>query len=120
MKIMEAVPRWLTHPEYKFSQSPSHTAFQLAYNTTKPFFEWLKDNKDALGPFVASVEVSSSSAFRLGCTTYDPQALGKYVTPGILSDYPWETCVGSTIIDCGGGSGNLAISLANRSVRRSL
>jgi hypothetical protein len=72
MEIAGALSRWLTHPEYRFSQSPTHTAFQLAYNTTKPFFEWLKDNKDALGPFVTNVEVNSPSAFRLGCTTYDP------------------------------------------------
>jgi len=95
-KVAEALPQWLTHPEYKFSQSPRHTAFQLANNTTKPFFEWVKDNNDYLGPFAASVE-----------------AFGKYATPGILSDYPWETCVGSTIVDCGGGNGSLAISLAN-------
>lgn len=63
MEIADAVPRWLTHPEYKFSQSPEQTAFQLAHNTTKPFFEWVKADKNYLGTFAASVEVSSSSAF---------------------------------------------------------
>jgi hypothetical protein len=62
MKVAEALPQWLIHPEYKFSQSPRHTAFQLANNTTKPFFEWMKDNNDYLGPFAASVEVSLSSS----------------------------------------------------------
>jgi len=47
-------------------------------------------------------------------TTYSLQAVGEYATPGILSDYPWETCGGSTVVDCGGGTGNLAISLANK------
>ncbi|KAG2134695.1 S-adenosyl-L-methionine-dependent methyltransferase [Suillus cothurnatus] len=97
MKIAEALPRWLTHPEFGFSQSPEHTAFQLANDTTKPFFEWVKDDKNYLGRFAACVE-----------------ALGEYVTPGILSDYPWQTCLKSTIVDCGGGKGSLAIALANK------
>ncbi|KAG0702266.1 S-adenosyl-L-methionine-dependent methyltransferase [Suillus ampliporus] len=97
MRIAEALPRWLTHPESRFSQSPGHTAFQLANNTTKPFFEWVKDDRNYLGGFAACVE-----------------AIGEYITPGILSDYPWETCLESTIVDCGGGKGSLAIALANR------
>ncbi|KAG2124864.1 S-adenosyl-L-methionine-dependent methyltransferase [Suillus clintonianus] len=97
MRIAEALPQWLTHPDSRFSQSPDHTAFQLANNTTKPFFEWVKEDRNYLGRFAACVE-----------------ALGEYVTPGILSDYPWETCLESTVVDCGGGKGSLAISLANK------
>ncbi|KAG1886510.1 S-adenosyl-L-methionine-dependent methyltransferase [Suillus subluteus] len=97
MKIAEALPRWLTHPEFRFSKSPEHTAFQLANDTTKPFFEWVKDDRNYLDRFAACVE-----------------ALGEYVTPGILSDYPWQTCLKSTIVDCGGGKGSLAIALANK------
>ncbi|KAG1809614.1 S-adenosyl-L-methionine-dependent methyltransferase [Suillus subaureus] len=101
MKIAEALPRWLTHPEFRFSESPEHTAFQLANDTTKPFFEWAKDDRNYLGRFAACVE-----------------AIGEYVTPGILSDYPWQTCLKSTIVDCGGGKGSLAIALANKRGRR--
>ncbi|KIK37368.1 hypothetical protein CY34DRAFT_15754 [Suillus luteus UH-Slu-Lm8-n1] len=97
MRIAEALPQWLTHPEFRFSESPEHTAFQLANDITKPFFEWVKDDRNYLGRFAACVE-----------------ALGEYVTPGILSDYPWQTCLNSTIIDCGGGKGSLAIALANK------
>ncbi|KAG2048105.1 S-adenosyl-L-methionine-dependent methyltransferase [Suillus hirtellus] len=97
MRVAEALPRWLAHPEFRFSKSPDHTAFQLANNTTKPFFEWVKDDRNYLGRFSACVE-----------------ALGEYVTPGILSDYPWQTCSESTIVDCGGGKGSLAIALANK------
>lgn len=97
MRIAEALPRWLTHPEFRFSESPEHTAFQLANDTTKPFFEWVKDDRNYLGRFAACVE-----------------ALGEYVTPGILSDYPWQTCLNSTIVDCGGGKGSLAIALAHK------
>ncbi|KAG2048116.1 S-adenosyl-L-methionine-dependent methyltransferase [Suillus hirtellus] len=97
MRIAEALPRWLVHPEFRFSKSPDHTAFQLANNTTKPFFEWVKDDKDYLDRFAAGVE-----------------AIGEYVTPGILSDYPWQTCSESTIVDCAGGKGSLSIALANK------
>lgn len=97
MRIAEALPAWLTHPEFRFSESPEHTAFQLANDTTKPFFEWVKDDRSYLGRFAACVE-----------------ALGEYVTPGILSDYPWQTIQKSTIVDCGGGKGSLAIALANK------
>ncbi|KAG2104365.1 uncharacterized protein F5147DRAFT_762115 [Suillus discolor] len=95
MGIAEALPRWLVHPEFRFSKSPDHTAFQLVNNTTKPFFEWVKDDRNYLDRFAAAVE-----------------AIGEYVTPGILSDYPWHTCSESTIVDCGGGKGSLAIALA--------
>lgn len=97
MRIAEALPRWLKHPEFRFSQSPAHTAFQLANNTTKPFFEWVKNDRNYLNRFAACVD-----------------ALGEYVTPGIVADYPWETCLESTIVDCGGGKGSLAIALANK------
>ncbi|KAG1811089.1 S-adenosyl-L-methionine-dependent methyltransferase [Suillus variegatus] len=97
MRIAEALPRWLVHPEFRFSKSPDHTAFQLANNTTKPFFEWVKDDRDYLDRFAAGVE-----------------AIGEYVTPGILSDYPWQTCSESTIVDCAGGKGSLSIALANK------
>ncbi|KAG1896577.1 uncharacterized protein F5891DRAFT_1053306 [Suillus fuscotomentosus] len=97
MRIAEALPRWLVHPEFRFSKSPDHTAFQLANNTTKPFFEWVKDDRDYLDRFAAGVE-----------------AIGEYVTPGILSDYPWQTCSESTIVDCAGRFPALSLVVQER------
>ncbi|KAG2045910.1 S-adenosyl-L-methionine-dependent methyltransferase [Suillus hirtellus] len=88
MRTAEALPRWLVHPEFRFSKSPDHTAFQLANKYYKAILR------------MAGVENS--------------QAMGEYVTPGISSDYPWQTYSESTIVDCAGGKGSLSIALANK------
>ncbi|KAH7922203.1 S-adenosyl-L-methionine-dependent methyltransferase [Leucogyrophana mollusca] len=95
IKIADAFPAWIQHPEWKYSQSPAHTAFQLANNTELPLFLWIKQHPDAIKPFAHCV-----------------QAFGDLATPGILFDYPWDSLPTPTIVDCGGGRGNLVLSLA--------
>ena len=56
-KIADALPSYMCRSEWTYSNSPSQSAFQLAYNTDLPMFEWLKRHPDELRDFALSVVV---------------------------------------------------------------
>ncbi|KDQ13840.1 hypothetical protein BOTBODRAFT_55853 [Botryobasidium botryosum FD-172 SS1] len=87
----------LTHPdrEWRYSRKPDETAFQLGNNTKLTLFEHLKRNPDELTQWASSV-----------------QSLGDAYHSAIINDYPWRELQSRSFVDCGGGQGNLSISLA--------
>ncbi|OBZ74915.1 O-demethylpuromycin-O-methyltransferase [Grifola frondosa] len=87
---------WVTHPKWKYSQSPVETAFQLTFKTDLPFFDWLNERPEIMGRYAEAV-----------------QAFGDRFSRGLITDYPWASLPASqTIIDCGGGQGAFSVALA--------
>ncbi|KAG6830907.1 hypothetical protein H0H92_014058 [Tricholoma furcatifolium] len=87
-------------PEFRKSNDPFHTAFQLSYKTDVAFFGadgWL--TKDA--------EEAKKFGLSMG-------AVGPTSDPGVAADFPWaEIAKGKdAIVDVGGGQGTLCCSLA--------
>ncbi|KAL0567720.1 hypothetical protein V5O48_014272 [Marasmius crinis-equi] len=103
-KVSVSFPEMLNHPnsQWRKSNSPLHTAFQLYYKTDVSFFGadgWLtKDPKEAV-----------SFGLAMG-------AVGPTSDPGVVADFPWaEIAKGKDgIVDVGGGQGTLCCSLAAR------
>ncbi|KAF7789111.1 hypothetical protein EIP86_000046 [Pleurotus ostreatoroseus] len=93
--IANSLVKWLQHPEWKYSDSSVKTAFQLVHNTDLAVFDWVKDQPDVFVPFAEGI-----------------RAVGDAYVRGVLSDYPWKSLAGTTIIDIGGGQGTLSIQLA--------
>ncbi|KAI0260753.1 S-adenosyl-L-methionine-dependent methyltransferase [Gloeopeniophorella convolvens] len=85
----------ITHPEWKYSRQPNHTAFQLAKRTPLTLFAWMKQHPEYLTQWASSV-----------------QSLGDAYYSAIIRDFPWQKFDSYTFVDCGGGQGNLSISLA--------
>ncbi|KAJ8083530.1 hypothetical protein PM082_009404 [Marasmius tenuissimus] len=96
------LPEMLAHPdpEWRKSDSPLKTAFQLYYKTDLPLtgeVSWLTTNP----------EEATGFALAMG-------ALGPTSDPGVVADFPWvEIAEGKeAIVDVGGGQGTLCCSLA--------
>ncbi|PSR71610.1 hypothetical protein PHLCEN_2v12463 [Hermanssonia centrifuga] len=87
--------KWLQHPEWKYSDSVLHTPVQIVHKTDLSCFDWVKTRPD-LFPYL-------SEAMR---------AAGNAYIRGLLTDYPWGSLEGQTIVDCGGGTGAMSIALA--------
>ncbi|KAL0063626.1 hypothetical protein AAF712_009424 [Marasmius tenuissimus] len=101
-KTFVHLPEMLAHPdpEWRKSDSPLKTAFQLSYKTDLPFIgeaSWL----------TTYPEEATGFALAMG-------ALGSTSDPGVVADFPWaEIAKGKeAIVDVGGGQGTLSCSLA--------
>ncbi|KAI0067078.1 S-adenosyl-L-methionine-dependent methyltransferase [Artomyces pyxidatus] len=94
-KVAQSLLTQITHPEWKYSRQPDQTAFQLANDTPLTLFAWMKQRPDELTQWASSV-----------------QSLGDAYHSAIINDFPWRRWDGRTFIDCGGGQGNLSISLS--------
>ncbi|KAG6873862.1 hypothetical protein C0995_010474 [Termitomyces sp. Mi166 len=89
-------------PEFRKSNDPRHTAFQLTYDTDVPFFGaggWLTKDPEEAVKFGLSMG-----------------AVGPTSDPGVAADFPrTEISKGKdAIVDVGGGQGTLCCSLAAR------
>ncbi|RDB28601.1 4-O-methyltransferase 1 [Hypsizygus marmoreus] len=101
-KVTVGFPEMINHPdpEFKKSNDPLHTAFQLSYKTDVAFFGadgWLtKDPEEAI-----------KFGLSMG-------AVGPTSDPGVAADFRWaEIAQGKdAIVDVGGGQGTLCCSLA--------
>ncbi|KAJ6466294.1 S-adenosyl-L-methionine-dependent methyltransferase, partial [Mycena sanguinolenta] len=96
-KVAGCLLEMLTNPESKMSSSPLDTAFQLAFQTSLPVFDYLQQNPSEMEQWSGSVRAYS---------TFHQQPL--------MTDYPWEKLTPGTFVDCGGGQGHLSVSLAKR------
>jgi len=96
-KVATSLLDQITHPdrEWRYSRKPDETAFQLGNNTKLTLFEHLKQHPDELTQWASSV-----------------QSLGDAYHSAIINDYPWRKLGNRNFVDCGGGQGNLSISLA--------
>ncbi|EGN94593.1 hypothetical protein SERLA73DRAFT_77956 [Serpula lacrymans var. lacrymans S7.3] len=94
-KVASSLLDVITHPQWKHSRSPKETAFQLSHKTPLTLFAYLKQNPAELKQWASSV-----------------RSLGDVYQPAIVNDYPWKRLGPRTIVDVGGGQGNLSISLA--------
>ncbi|KAJ3558584.1 hypothetical protein NM688_g838 [Phlebia brevispora] len=95
--IANTLVKWLKHPEWKYSDSATKTAFQLVHNTDLAVFDWVKTRPDVFVPFSEGI-----------------RAVGDAYISGVLNDYPWQSLEGTTIVDIGGGQGTLSILLAKQ------
>jgi len=94
-KVAISLKDAFTHPEWKYSTSPLETAFQLSHDTYLSLFAHLKQKPAELKQWASSV-----------------QSLGDVYQHAVVTGYPWKKLGARTIVDCGGGQGNLSISLA--------
>ena len=102
-KVATSLLPQITHPEWKYSRQPDQTAFQLGNETSLTLFEWMKQLPDELTQWASSV-----------------QSLGDAYHAAIMNDFPWRKFDSRPFVDCGGGQGNLSISLSEMSARPSL
>ncbi|KIJ64089.1 hypothetical protein HYDPIDRAFT_91366, partial [Hydnomerulius pinastri MD-312] len=81
-------------------QLPASSAFNLAFQTAAPFFDWLEDAAD------------QPKSFRLERFSKAMTGTSGWEAPGaILSAFDWHSLPrGSTIIDVGGGIGSTTIA----------
>ncbi|KAF8971744.1 S-adenosyl-L-methionine-dependent methyltransferase [Flammula alnicola] len=101
-KVSASFSEMVNHPdpEWRKSNDPCHTAFQLAYKTDVSYFGadgWLtKDPQEAI-----------KFGLALG-------AVGPTSDPGVAGDFPWAAIAEGKdgIVDVGGGQGTLCCSLA--------
>ena len=56
-EIANTLVKWLQHPEWKYSDSSTKTAFQLFYKTDLPVFDWVKDQPEIFTPFAEGIRV---------------------------------------------------------------
>ncbi|KAK1220492.1 hypothetical protein PQX77_016742 [Marasmius sp. AFHP31] len=101
-RLSVTLPEMLAHPdpEWRNSDSPTKTAFQLYYKTDLPFLgevSWLTRHP----------EEATGFALAMG-------GLAPTSDPGVVADFPWtEIAKGKeAIVDVGGGQGTLSCSLA--------
>ncbi|KAL0566492.1 hypothetical protein V5O48_015523 [Marasmius crinis-equi] len=101
-KVSVNLPEMLNHPDpqWRKSNSPLHTAFQLYYKTDVSFFGadgWLTKNPKEADSFGLAIG-----------------AVGPTSDPGVVADFPWaEISKGKDgVVDVGGGQGTLCCSLA--------
>ncbi|KII92454.1 hypothetical protein PLICRDRAFT_172543 [Plicaturopsis crispa FD-325 SS-3] len=87
------------HPDYALSHAPNRTAFNLAYKTDLPFFEWIEqpgneDRRLRMGIMMAST--------------------GRLAPPGtILTGLDWQDLPSdSVVVDVGGGVGAQSLDIA--------
>jgi len=79
----------LTLPEFRNSDAPDKTAFNLAYDTKLKIFQYLSDVEPAIGE-------RTKVAFARGTKANDGEFLGVY---------PWAMEGSAKIVDIGGGVG---------------
>ncbi|KAF8997187.1 S-adenosyl-L-methionine-dependent methyltransferase [Cyathus striatus] len=98
-KVSAATLDQITHKdhEYRYSRSPNQAAFQLAYNTDKTVFAYMKEHPDELKLFANAI-----------------QAIGDAYQTSIESDFPWIKYDSYKFVDVGGGKGNLSIMLVKK------
>ncbi|KAJ7719958.1 S-adenosyl-L-methionine-dependent methyltransferase [Mycena metata] len=96
-KVAGSLFAMVTHSEWKMSSSPLHTAFQLAFETDLPVFEYLQQ-------YPLDMEQWSGSV----------RAFGNFHQRALMEDYPWEKLTPGRFVDCGGGQGYLSVLLAKR------
>ncbi|TFY81660.1 hypothetical protein EWM64_g2351 [Hericium alpestre] len=94
-KVATSLLPQITHPEWKYSRRPDQTAFQLGNDTSLSLFAWMKERPEELTQWASSV-----------------QSLGDAYHSAIINDFPWQKFSSRTFVDCGGGQGNLSVSLA--------
>ncbi|OCH89300.1 S-adenosyl-L-methionine-dependent methyltransferase [Obba rivulosa] len=96
-KVAMALMQQLSHPNraWRYSRQADQTAYQIAFNTDMTLFAWLKQRPDELRQWASSV-----------------QSLGDSHSCSILNDFQWEKFAKRTLVDVGGGQGNMTISLA--------
>ncbi|KAF8208509.1 S-adenosyl-L-methionine-dependent methyltransferase [Mycena galopus ATCC 62051] len=96
-KVAGSLLDMITHSESKMSSSPLNTAFQLAFKTHLPVFEYLQQNPLEMEQWSGSVRAYSNFHQR-----------------ALMADYPWEKFTPGTFVDCGGGQGYLSVLLSKR------
>ncbi|OCH89292.1 S-adenosyl-L-methionine-dependent methyltransferase [Obba rivulosa] len=96
-KVASALMQQLTHPDraWRFSRQTDQTAFQLSHDTDMTLFAWLKQHPDELRQWASSV-----------------QAMGDVHQRSLIVDFKWQRFAQCTLVDVGGGQGNMSISLA--------
>ncbi|KAJ7920785.1 S-adenosyl-L-methionine-dependent methyltransferase [Mycena leptocephala] len=96
-KVANSLLEMFTRPEWKMSSSSLHTAFQVAFATPLPVFDYLQQNPLEMDIFSGSIRAYSS-----------------FYQRALMTDYPWEKFTPGTFVDCGGGQGYLSLLLARR------
>jgi hypothetical protein len=56
-KVASSLKDAMTHPKWKYSTSPSETAFQLSHGTHVSLFSYLKQHPTDLKQWASSVQV---------------------------------------------------------------
>ncbi|KAI5460865.1 O-methyltransferase [Mariannaea sp. PMI_226] len=77
---------------------PTETAFNLAFNNSEPWFVWLSKRQDRENNFAKAMRAMITSE------THSIQHL--------VRGYDWAQYAGQTIVDVGGSTGHISISLA--------
>ncbi|OBZ66960.1 hypothetical protein A0H81_13342 [Grifola frondosa] len=94
-QVSAVLQDWITHKDWRHSQSASETAFQLANDTRLSMFQWLEPHSTARKQFAVAV-----------------QAIDGCYSQGALADYPWRSLPPTQVlVDCGGGQGAFSIAL---------
>ncbi|KIP10236.1 hypothetical protein PHLGIDRAFT_266603 [Phlebiopsis gigantea 11061_1 CR5-6] len=99
MKAMAYLQDALLDPMLGFSEEPNGTAFNMAFNTKLPMFEWFeqKGNEGRLLRFAITMEAAKRTR--------------KY--QAILEGFDWEGLpMNSIVVDVGGGIGSESLTLA--------
>ena len=89
MKLYDA----LTLPDYRDSFAKNKTAFNVANNTDKGYFEWL----------MISMTQNARERFAFGM-----KGIGSLYAKTLPTSYPWQSLGrNATIVDVGGGTGHM-------------
>ncbi|KAL8974402.1 MAG: hypothetical protein Q9197_001371 [Variospora fuerteventurae] len=91
-KIAEALEK------YHGSTAPHHSAFNLAFNTGEPLYEFLEKHPDRQARFFGAMEGVGR----------DPGHSLEHIVRG----YPWAEIENATIVDVGGSTGFMSVALA--------
>ncbi|CCM06436.1 uncharacterized protein FIBRA_08697 [Fibroporia radiculosa] len=99
------LPAVLLDPVKTHSLAPRESPLQEALGSNQTLFEYLGEKVEAHdGSLVHRPELQIYQLAFAG--------LGQLHAPSLLSDYPWGTLDGSTIVDVGGGIGSMSLELA--------
>ncbi|KAK7689556.1 hypothetical protein QCA50_007348 [Cerrena zonata] len=86
-------------PKHITSSHPMHAPFNLAFRTSKPYFDWLEE-KENVGRFKRFGKAMTGTG-------------GWEVSGAILEGFPWmDLPEGSVVVDVGGGIGSTSMLLA--------
>lgn len=92
LKLMAAMEKW------PGSDAPTHTGWQLAYNTDKLMYETIKEDAEAQRRFSAHLQQISKQ---------DPRTGEK-----VVAMFPWGDFPDATVVDVGGGNGQYSVAIA--------
>lgn len=93
-KVVEATEK------YKGSEEKNHCAWNIAFDTELPIFEYLVHQPDRAGRFAETMKALTTSE--------------GYNVRHVLAGYSWESIGHGTVVDVGGSIGHTSIALAEK------